>query len=82
MKTALLALVLSMGIYPAAGTVIQTDRAAGLVTVQTACGHVWQFEGVEDWNPGDGCALLMSNNGTPDSVTDDVIINARYTGTP
>jgi len=82
MKAAFLALVLSLGIYPAAGTVTQTDRAADLVTVQTACGHVWQFEGVEDWIPGDGCALLMSDNGTPGDVTDDVIINARYTVAP
>lgn len=82
MKAALLALVLSLGIYPAAGTVTELDHAADLVTVQTASGHVWQFEGVEDWQTGDACALLMNDAGTPDDVTDDLIINARYTAAP
>ena len=65
-------------IYPA--SMVVTDVRGDVVTMETATGHIYEMDGAEDWSPGDLAALIMWNNGTPDDVTDDVIISARYSG--
>ena len=66
-------------IYPT--TCIATDTSNNIVTMSTASGLEYQFEGVEDYEPGDLIGCIMFDNFTPDDVTDDVIIAHRYTGT-
>lgn len=73
-----LALSAAITLYPATMTV--TSVQSGTVTMETSTGHVYEMSGAEDWMPGDLAALIMSNNGTPDDVRDDVIIEARYAG--
>lgn len=65
-------------LYPAAAVVTALDRENDLVTVKDGSGNEWQFDQVDDWMCGDCAALLMSDNGTPDSIYDDVIISVRY----
>ena len=42
-------------------------------------GFVWQFYGVEDWEEGDICSVIMNHNGT-ETIFDDIIITTRYGG--
>lgn len=64
-------------VYPAAMTV--TEIRGDVVTLETATGHAYQITGAEDWTRGDVAALIMDDNSTPE-ITDDRIIDARYSG--
>lgn len=67
-------------IYPNAMIVDEIDRAADVVYIKTCTGLVYSFEGVEDWMIGDLAAVIMDDNGTPENVKDDIILDIRYTG--
>jgi len=67
-------------IYPAVGVVTRINYETDIVTVQRANGHVYEFEGVEDLLEGDVMALLMFNNFTGNTIEDDEVISARYSG--
>lgn len=66
--------------YPSAGYVVDIDIDRDTVTFEDADGYLWEIDGVEEWEPGDLAALLMHDNGTPDSVEDDVILSAVQSG--
>ena len=66
--------------YPACGEVVEINRENGKVVVEDFNGNLWAFEGGEDWMEGDICAMIMSDEGTPEIIYDDVIIQARYCG--
>ena len=66
--------------YPLCGTVVEVNRENGEVVVEDFNGNLWAFEGCEDWLEGDICAMIMSDEATPDTIYDDVIIQARYCG--
>ena len=66
-------------LYPAAGTVVIVDNDRDLVVWEDNSGRLWSFWGAEDWMEGDGIACIMDSLGT-DSVYDDEIVSARYTG--
>jgi len=66
--------------YPACGEVVEVNRENGEVVVEDFNGNLWAFEGCEDWMEGDICAMIMSDEGTPETIYDDVIIQARYCG--
>ena len=54
----------------AEGTIIEvTDE---VVAVETADGHVWEFEG-EGFEVGQTVKVVFSNNGSPDCMKDDMI---------
>lgn len=63
--------------YPLAGTVLETDSLFDLVTFRDHAGHLWQFEGVDDWQPGDDLIAVMDSRNT-DDPTDDIIVSLRY----
>lgn len=62
-------------LYPLTTTVTETDNDT--VTVEDSNGNIWSFDGAEDWEVGDGCALIMDDNSTSE-IVDDVIISAKY----
>lgn len=66
-------------IYPTSAAIVEIDRAADLVTMETATGHIYQMTGAEDYERGDLVALLMWSSYT-ETITDDVIISARFSG--
>ena len=74
----ILALVSALGLYPRGGIVVDVDREADRVTIEDGAGLLWDLDGAEDWCIGDGAALLMWDNGTPESIYDDAIVSARY----
>lgn len=62
-------------LYPLTTTV--TEIKNNTVTVEDSNGNLWSFDGAEDWEVGDGCALIMDDNSTSE-IVDDVIISAKY----
>lgn len=66
-------------VYPTTMQVVNLDYGADLVTVQTATGFQYEFEGTEDYTEGDLVSLVMWSGGTKD-ITDDMILAARYSG--
>lgn len=64
-------------LYPLSTTV--TEIKNDTVTVEDATGNIWSFDGAEDWQINDSCALIMDDNSTKD-IRDDVIISTRYQG--
>ena len=64
-------------LYPLSTTVTQISNDT--VTVEDSNGNLWSFNGAEDWQVGDGCALIMHDNLTSE-IMDDTIISTRYQG--
>lgn len=54
----------------AEGIIIEVNDE--VVAVETADGHVWEFEG-EGFEVGQIVDVVFSNNGSPDCVKDDMI---------
>lgn len=54
----------------AEGTIIEVNDE--VVVVETADGHVWEFEG-EGFTINQNVKVVFSNNGSPDFVRDDII---------
>lgn len=67
-------------LYPAAMKVIKTDYITHMMTLEDGNGSLWQYKDFEDFMEGDGCAVLMDSNGTPE-IEDDKIVQIRYTTT-
>lgn len=61
--------------YPRVAVVVSMDGEQ--VTARDCVGYDWQFLG-DDWQIGDCAALLLHDNGTPDDIRDDLVIDARY----
>lgn len=64
-------------LYPLTTTVTEVNNDT--VTVEDSNGNLWSFNGAEDWEINDSCALIMNDNNTKD-IRDDVIISTRYQG--
>lgn len=64
-------------LYPLSTTV--TEIKNDTVTVEDSNGNLWSFDGAEDWEINDSCALIMNDNNTKD-IRDDTIISTRYQG--
>lgn len=60
--------------------VAEIDRAADIVTYETHSGNKFEWQGVEDQETGEVYGLMMDDNGTPETIEDDSIISARYSG--
>ena len=66
--------------YPHTAQVVYLNYQSDTVTVKTAAGLFYTFDGTEDYMMGDLVSLIMDSNGTPHNVTDDLIVDARYSG--
>lgn len=66
--------------YPNAGVVVGLDFGQDLVTISTGSGLLYEFYGIEDLYMGDIIAVTMDDNGTPETVLDDKIIDSKYAG--
>ena len=65
--------------YPKSAIV--TEVNGELVTITDFSGRMWQFyDDSEDWLEGDICAVIMDNNGTSETVYDDIIVMTQYCG--
>ena len=68
-----------INVYPLVAVVSEVDRAQDIVTFETNNGDLFEWEGVEDLEVNDTCALMMCDMGTPE-IEDDVILSIRYSG--
>ena len=66
--------------YPGCGIVEAVDHESDTVTIITPDGNLWQFDGAEDWFPGDICAVTFRDAGIPGNIYDDEIVAVRYIG--
>ena len=67
-------------IYPTSMIVTEIDYENDLVTIVDFTGNAFQFFGCEDWCENDICAVIMDDNGTPETIYDDIITQVRYCG--
>lgn len=65
-------------LYPRAVMVDEIKLESDTVVFKDGAGFTWEFEGVEDWAEGDVAAMLMDDNGTPENILDDYVINIWY----
>lgn len=68
------------GLYAKSTVVVEINEDDDIVVVEDFNGFLWEFEGCEDWVVGDICAMVMDNNGTPETIFDDIILNTTYCG--
>lgn len=68
-------------VYAKTVVVIQLDTDSDVVTCVDGADNFWCFYGVEDWQTGDFASLLMDDNGTAETIYDDIILEATYAGT-
>ena len=81
MKELILAAILAGNIYPMSGKVVIINSMNDTVTFQTKAGFLYDFYTEDgDWMIGDNVAVIMSDNGTHDDVTDDEVLAVRYAG--
>jgi len=67
-------------VYPHVCVICYLDYAEDVVYMVDAVGHVWTIEEVEDWTVGDLVVTIMFDNFTPNTVTDDSIVEYQYGG--
>lgn len=67
-------------VYPQTAVVTEVSMEENLVEVTTPNGESFVFEEAEDWIIGDNVNMIMSDNGTFEDSTDDIILSVRYTG--
>ena len=60
--------------------IVQLDYNADVVYCIDSVGFEWAFCGCEDYAEGDLVTAIMSNNGTPQTILDDVILDTEYSG--
>ena len=63
--------------YPLTTIVSLVNHEADTVEVKDGNGTIWVFTGCEDWQIGDTCSLIMSDNGTV-NIYDDEIVKTKY----
>ena len=63
--------------YPATMVIYCVDYRLDIVYITDGYNNFY-FKGVEDLYTGDTLSLIMSDNGTPDTVKDDIIKDYRY----
>ena len=65
--------------YALTTVVSKLDTENDAVVCYDSTGNSWVFHGIEDWEIGDICSMLMNDKGTPE-IYDDEIVATRYGG--
>lgn len=84
LKLTIAAIITALGINSGAAlypeTMVITDINQDTVTAETATGFEFSFSGTEDYTTGDIISCIMSDNGTAETITDDIILSVQYSG--
>lgn len=67
-------------VYPNTAIIKSVDYATDNFIVSTSTGIEYTLKGVEDWEVGDLASLLMYDIGADGDITNDLVIELRYTG--
>lgn len=68
------------GIYPQCMQVCEFIEETDEVICVDSNGNLWSYYGIEDYFVGDLVAVIFDDNGTPESIYDDIVIDVRATG--
>lgn len=66
--------------YPQVMTVSYINEYTDYVQIETATGYTYGFWGIEDYQIGDVVAVTMNDNTTENDITDDKIVEVRFSG--
>ena len=64
-------------LYPLTTRVIQIDEDSDCVSVEDCMGNLYSFIGIEEWETGMTCTVIMDSKGT-ETIDDDEIVSVRY----
>ncbi len=67
-------------VYPNTAIIKSIDYASDNFIISTSTGIEYTLKGVEDWEVGDLASLLMYDIGGDGDITNDLVIELRYTG--
>lgn len=67
-------------IYPRAGRIVEINCSEDVVVFVDGAGFLWEFYGIEDYAVGDIVACVYWDADTPDTITDDEILDVQYAG--
>jgi len=67
-------------VYPNTAVVTSINYETDIFTVATSTNISYTLKGVEDWEVGDLASLLMYDIGSDGDITNDLVIELRYTG--
>lgn len=76
----ILASALIFNLYPQTFVVGGVDYDTDIVTIVDSNNNEFEFFGCEDWQEGDIVSAIMNDNGTPNDITDDIIVKTKYSG--
>ena len=79
LMTALTTLTLA-NTYPRAMEIVEIDKANDIAICVDAVGLEWEFTEPEDLEVGDIVICTMYDNGTKETIVDDVIVDVRWSG--
>lgn len=65
-------------LYPEFGIVVDTSPGTDLVIVRAGNGNLFAFNGVEDWECGDGVVFMLDSMGTEQVDDDEMTGVFRY----
>ena len=66
--------------YPAAMVVVSINKETDLMKLVDHHGDLWVVSGAKGWCVDDLAAVILSDNGTTDTITDDKIVSIRWNG--
>lgn len=64
-------------LYPGIGIIYDIDKKTDIVYYTDGVND-WYFYGVEDWMVGDTVLTIMYDNGTQNTIKDDIIVSIKY----
>lgn len=64
--------------YPEFGIVVDTSPGTDLVIIRSGNGNLFAFNGVEDWECGDGVVFMLDSMGTEEVDDDEMTGVMRY----
>lgn len=67
-------------VYVRTMEIVELDYTSDIVSCVDSVGFEWEFYGCEDYYTGDLVSCLMDTMGTEDTILDDYILEAYYTG--
>lgn len=67
-------------IYAKIGIITEVDYEHDTITITDIDGHMWQWEGAEDWDTFDLVCFILYDHDTELTREDDEIISITYNG--
>ena len=70
----------NQSVYMKGMEITSLDYEKDIVYCMDSVGFEWAFYGCEDYMEGDIIYVLLDDNGTKETIFDDIIVNVNYSG--